>query len=621
MQHRSFRSPADHGRTRPFVPRDAQPATPAAPERARLDEDVGERTVSDYLAILKRRKRSIRRVGGAILALAIFFAVMWPATYRSTATILIEEQEIPADLVRSTITGFADERIQVISQQVMTRSNLIQLVDRFGLYGKMREREPIEVVLEKLRKDITFETVSAETADRKTGQKNEVTIAFQLSYDSGKPDTAQLVASELVSMYLNENLKNRQQRTTETSAFIGEEAGKVSEQIADIDRRMASFKEKNSGQLPEFQQLNLQLRERAENEVLELDRQIRSAEERRFYLQGQLGQIRPNSPIISADGQRVPDSYERLRALQAQYVAMQATYSADHPDVVKARREIDALRSELRGGTDRQVDTGTADALSKARADLQAARERYSPEHPDVVRLQRTIRSLETQLRQQRARPEAAIYAGRPDNPAYIALQAQSEAATQEIASLRERQSDARKRATDLNTKLAASPQVEREYSGLMRERENSVTRFQELRAKQMEAEVAQQLEKERKGERFSLIDPPQLPERAYRPHRPAIVAIGMLLALAGGFGWGAVREMLDTTVRDRQGLERLARAPVLAAVPYLRTRREDDRVRRRKTMMWLAVLVAAVLALLVMHFTIMPLDTAWFVLSRKFGG
>src|SRR5262249_43052907 len=162
--------------------------------------------VSEYVAALRRYKAQIIAVAAVIATSAFLVALALPAVYRSSATILVQEQEIPPDLVRSTITSFADERIQVISQQVMTRAVLLQLIDNYGLYSKYRGRSTDEAILDRMRRDIKLSTVNADISDRSSGRRVNATIAFKISYDAPQPERAQQVASALASLYLDENV-------------------------------------------------------------------------------------------------------------------------------------------------------------------------------------------------------------------------------------------------------------------------------------------------------------------------------------------------------------------------------------------------------------------------------
>src|SRR6202453_984553 len=171
-----------------------------------------------------RRRSTFFIVAPAAAALTILLAVLLPATYQSAATILIEQQEIPQDLVRSVITSFADQRVQIITQRVMTTQNLLQLIDRYQLYPDIRDKEPREVLLKKMRDDIGMHMISADVIDPRSGRPTQATIAFSVSYQSRSPDLALKVANEITSLYLNENLASRTQLGQQTSTFFSEEA-------------------------------------------------------------------------------------------------------------------------------------------------------------------------------------------------------------------------------------------------------------------------------------------------------------------------------------------------------------------------------------------------------------
>lgn len=576
--------------------------------------DTKPKELGDYLEIALRRKWQIL-IPAAILSIATIFTVAsMPSVYKSTATILIEEQEIPSELVKSTVTSYADQRIQVISQQVMTRANLWQIIKDFNLFEKKRSQASSDALVEQLRKNIKLDMISADIVDRRSGLKTPATIAFSLSYLGDTPEQAQRVANQLTTLYLNENMKNRSQKASDTSNFLEDEAKKINDQIADLEARLATFKQRNVGRLPELSQLNLQMRDRAEADFAEVERQLSQVNERKFYLEGQLAQIKPNSPIISNNGERILDTDERLKALRAQYVSAASSYSPEHPDVIKMRNEIDALEQSGASG-DRAEESKR---LTKLRADLVAAQERYTQDHPDVIRLKGMIAQTEASLA--RAPRQDAQPVRRPENPAYITMQAQLEATNSELRSLKAKQTQIRARMSDYESRLQQAPQVEREYLDLTRDRENAVKRYQEIKSKLSEAQVAQELEKDRKGERFSLIDPPQAPERADRPNRPLLMLIGFLFSLGAGVAYGGLMETLDKAIRGSNALGNLIAAPVLVSVPYIPNKMDQSNAQVTNLTSIFLGLVGVSTILLILHVLWMPLDVAWFVLLSKLG-
>lgn len=572
------------------------------------------KSLNDYMMALRRRKKQILMVMGGILLLSTLVALFLPPVYRSTATILIEEQEIPQDLVRSTITSFADQRIQVIKQQVMTRANLMQIIDKYHLYADERRRMTTEEILEKMNEDIQLNIVSANVTDRVRGTITTATIAFTLSYGGENPAAVQKVANELVSLYLNENLKSRQQKTAETSSFLNEESTKLGKYIAEIEAKLATFKAKNVGRLPELQTVNLQMRDRTDSEIMSVDQQVSAAEERKFYLEGQLAQIKPNSYMVSAGGERILDPEERLKSLQAQYASLTGVYSPNHPDVVKMRREMDSLKKEVGGDAD---STEQAKQLDKQRADLATMREKYGSDHPDVVKLKKSIAALEEAQKQAAVSTAPKAPPRKPENPAYLTLQAQLESANSTIKTLNAKRNELKAKISSYEARIEQTPQVEREYLDLNRDHQNAVLRYQEIKAKQMEAEVAQQLEKDSKGERFSLIDPPQLPEKPASPNRPAIFLLGLVLSLGGGVAYAGVMESVDTSVRSSRELSAMTAAPLLAVIPYIENAADKARKQRGKKVAVTITVSSIAVLLLLIHFFWMPLDVLWYKAMR----
>lgn len=570
-------------------------------------EEEGK-NLSEYLTAVRRRWPAMATTAGAIFVLAVLVAFLWPRTYTSTATILIEEQDIPPDLVRSTVTTYAWQRIQTINQRVMTRATLLNIIDKYDLYADERRRKTSEEILEEMRGDIKVEPISADVIDPRSGRPMPATIAFTLSYDGRRADVAQKVANELTSLYLNENLKSRTERAEETYTFLTDETNRMGAEIAELESRLASFKERNVDKLPELAGFNHQLVERTQSELREAQAQIRSLEERKFYLEGQLGQLSPTSPMYAPTGERILDPATRLKMLKTELAAATAKYSPRHPDVVRLQEEIDGLEKEIGPVSPAQEQ---ARRMTKVRNELAGVREKYGENHPDVARLRSELESLEKALPSRP--PESAVLADKPDNPAYINIQSQLEGVNSQIRSLEKKRQELTARIADYERRIAMSPAVEREYLELKRNHDNAQLKYRELKAKQLEAQVGQQLEKERKGERFSLIDPPQIPEQPSRPNRTAIVVLGFILSLAGAFGYLLVAEALDGSVRGPRMITAILGVAPLSILPVVENS-EDLKRRRRKRRLALHSTVAAVVVLgIIVQFFWIPWDVLWF--------
>lgn len=577
-----------------------------------MNEFQPQKTLSDYLGALRRYRGRMLGVIVVLLVASLGVAFGLPPVYRSSATILIEQQEIPQDLVRSTITSFADQRIQVISQRVMTRANLTEIVKKYDLYAADRKTEPMEVIIEQMRDDIRMSTVSADVVDPRSGRPTLATIAFSLSYDSESPVLAQRVANELVSLYMSENLKNRTESANETSGFLTAEVDKLAGQISAYEQTLAQFKSNHVDELPELVQLNLQLLDRTDRELMEVDRDMRALRERGAYLETQLALVSKSTAVYTQSGERIMGPSDRLKFLQTKYLGMVSTYGADHPDLIRTRREIDALQAET-GNVDIRDDLH--ERIARATQQLDEARQKYSAEHPDVKRLEREVRGLRAELDKT---PTTTSNEPSPDNPAFVQLKAQRENVDAELRALEIKRTELKARLGDYESRVTQSPQVEREFRELTRDYENAWAKYKELKAKQMEAQLAQVMELERKGERFTLIEPPELPEKPLKPNRTAILLLGVVFSFAGGIGTVAVSESSDGTVRGARGVLALTEMPPLASIPVIETAQDRRRRNWRRAAIAAGLVIAASSAAAALHFFVMPLDIFWYAALRK---
>ena len=560
-----------------------------------MEQNTGQ--LSDYYAIIRRRKMHIIIPLIIILLISIGLAFGLPPVYQSSATILIEQQEIPQELVPSTVNSYAAERIQVISQRVMTRTNLMSIIEKYNLFSDERQSDNADDLITRMRDNIDVAMVSAEVNDPRARQ-GKATIAFNLTFDSNKQEDAQNVVKELTTLFLDENIRIRTQKAEITSDFLSEEANRLSKEIAGLEARLAEYKEKNVGRLPELMQMNLNLMERTDRELEDSAQKIASLEDNQKLLENQLLQIEPNTS----------DSPEgRLRKLQSDYLSASAIYSPDHPDLVRMRREIEALKKQ----TGIETDTAELDSqILKVRDELAAAREKYSVDHPDVIKLEKTLALLKSELKQkQNGSLEIIDIELKPDNPAYISAMNQLESIKLNIKAEKERQARLKEKYAEYEERLTQMPRVEQEGLTLKRDYDNAVQKFHEIKQKQLQAQVGEQLERESKGERFSLIDPPSYPTQPIKPNRPGILLLGVVLSMSGGMGLAAMSEFLDQTVRGAKAVTGLLKAPPLSMIPYIENSK-DRRRKRRKSLIVVGLIIAIILVLfLFIYFFWLPMD------------
>ena len=578
-----------------------------------IEEDEGK-DIQHYIALLKRNKSRIILIWLGLFILITAIALKWPATYKSSAIILIEQQEIPQDLVRSTVTSYADQRIQVISQRVMSSVNLKRIIKKFSLYTDQQKSQTFTTILEDMREDINLDMISAAVVDPRSGRPTEATIAFSLSFEYESPKFAQKVANELVNLYLNENLKRRTEVANEATVFLKMEGEKLSQQIKGLEMHLAEFKEKNADSLPELQQLNMQMLERTENKISDLDRQLNSLRERKLYLQAELTQIDPNMSVFSATGERIYGSADRLKSMQAQYVGLQARYSASHPDVIKMKREIEALEAEV-GGVDK---TEIKARLKEKRAELAVTTDKYSAVHPDVKKLQQQVSKLEMELLKPAKNP--ILSDTKPDNPAYIQLQTQLKTVNVEINAIKQSTKKLLEKMDKVEQGLLEAPQVERQYRELIRDYDNASIKYREVKSKQMEAEMAQSMEKGKKAERFSLIEPPLFPEEPDKPNRPVLIVLGFILSIGIAIAWAFTREAINPAIYGAQGLLAATGAAPLVVIPFITNDEDLANAKKLKIQVICGCITALTIVVAGFHYFIMPLDVLWYVGFRKLG-
>lgn len=516
--------------------------------------EKGITSIKDLVVILKRRKWSIALPSVTIFAAAVVLAFTLPPVYRSESTILIEDQEVPRDFVSTTVTSFADQRLQTINQRIMGSTKLLEIINRFGLYPELKNKWTTEEIIAKLRKDIKFKTISADVIDPRSGQPRPATIAFSLSYEGKNPQVVQRVANDLASLYLEENLSVRTRQSQGTTNFLEDEMKSVQAQMADADSKISVFKQKNINTLPELAQVNLSSFDSTERELVGLNYQLRTLQERESAIDSQLATI----PTDAASQDKA-----RLSELRIRLGELKSRLTDEHPDVIKTRSELAEMTKQLRA-------TGQDTAENK------------------------------------------------PDNAAYITLSSQLASIRSEITSTKRHIETFKKKVDELRQRIAATPGVEEGYKNILIQRNNLQLKFDDLSKKFMEAKVSSGLEKEQKGERFTLIDAARLPEKPIKPNVPAILLIGLVLGIGCGTGIAALNEQSDDTMRTPETLARATSYPVLASIPEIVTWQEIIMMKKKRKKILFGALCVVLVSPLVFHFLIMDLDIFWAKFLRK---
>ena len=531
--------------------------------------EVNEPTeFGEYWEILWRRKNWFIGPFAAVLLVAAALAFLLPPHYRSEATILIERQSIPSTVVETTVTGYVQEQIEQLRQRVTTRANLMRIAEEYDLYPSSRKTDPDEV-FQKVAKNIEVQMVDVQASNPDQGGQRVATIAFTVAYSASTPESAQAVTKDLVDWFLREHKAEREERAADVSEFLGAEAEKLREEIAQRERELANFKQGEMRQLPEMMNMNLRLYEKTEQDIAASEETIRTLEEHIDAMQAELSLTPAYKDVVDDAGKRMLTGDERLSALTAEYLRASSRYSAEHPDIIRLTREIRSL-SRQTGGSARTDEL--MQELTKVQEELRQARQKYSDDHPEVMKLEKSVAAVERafQAAMVQGAGKTKALAAPPDNARYVALKTQIDAAVSNLKVEREKLEMYKGKLAEYETRLFQTPVVERDFKSLSRDYENAQTKYAELTKKQIEAKLAQQLESGKTAERFVLSSGPNLPASPDSPNRIGIILLGGLLAFAAGLGCVTVVEHQDKTIRSTRAIADIMGAPPLAVIPQM---------------------------------------------------
>lgn len=521
----------------------------------------------DYLNILKRRIWYLVLPLILIVALSAVTALVLPPVYRATSTILIEQREIPAEYVTSSMTTFAEQRMQSIHQRVLTSSKLLELINQFDLYADLKKKKTTDEIIAQMKEEIVLEPVNVEVADRKSGRTATATIAFTLSYEGKNPAKVQRVTNTITSLFLQEDLKVRKEQASSTSEFLKEEAERVRTKVAEFEKSIADFKEKNVNTLPEMFQVNMQALNNVQRNIEQVKENMRLLREKEGELNEQLANTQKDYEDTLFQKPKEEDE-RRLEALKMELINLKTKFSDFYPDVKKLKQEI---------------------------ADLE-------------------LKVAETKKEKEAEKAET----GSATNPAYVTLSSRLAGTRSDIKSVRNNLSELEEQEKEYEARLAATPGVEKQYNTLLMEKNILNAKLADLQAKMMEADVAQVLESKQKGERFTLVESARRPEKPFKPNRLAIVLIGIVLGLGAGVGLASIVEFSDTSIRDGESLMRITGFPALTEVPFIVTREDRVKQRNRRVVAAAGTVVAIVICIFLFDAFVMDLDVLWAKILRR---
>ena len=520
-----------------------------------MEMEEEAKTLKDYLQIARRRKYYIAIPLILLLAASILVALILPPVYRSEATILIEQQHIPADLVKSTVVSFADERIQQIQQKIMRIDNINKIIAKYNLYKKDRGQLSPSELAENFTENVVLELVSADVISQ--GRKSKATLAFSLSFDNKDAVLSQRVANELVTLFLAENARSRTEQAKDTTRFLEEEARKVKERIQITENQLAEYKDKYSGSLPEHLSTNMSSKARIETELQQLRLQEKMVRERKSSLRSQLAITSPQESIRGMED-AIPDS---LPALRSEYNRLLDKYSESHPDVKSIKRKIKNFKSR---------------------------------------------------------KGKSSGGRGNISNPVYLQLTNELRMADIELKNMGDLRTQLNQSIQNIDLSISQTHQVERGYNDLLRDLEGNQKKYHELKAKHMDAKLALTLEEEQKSEKFSILEPPRVPTKPEKPNRIKIIFLGLVMSIFGGMGVAYLAEMMDESIRSQTELTSLVGSEPLVVIPYL-VNDEDLAISRKNKINFSIIGIGILLCLiLAVHFLYMHLDLIFYRVMHK---
>lgn len=572
-----------------------------------MEEDA--KSIGDYLSIAWRRKFLILIPFILVISITVLTVFLLPPVYRSTGTILIESQQIPQELIQSTVTSFADERIQVIKQRIMTSQTLFDIIKKFNLYANEIKKTARSEILEDMRDRIAIERVSANVKNQRRGAS--ALIAFTIAFEHQSATVAQKVANELVTLFLDENIKSRTARATETTEFLTKGSDRLRSEIEAMEEQIATYKQENRGSLPENLRISLERTEELKVLLFNTEREMNALAEKKKLLEIELDSVASNSVKTVFDGGQLSPEME-LRKMQNQFVSLSARYGVEHPDVKAIKRKIKAFEDEYGSLGDK---TELLQQIEQVKTEIYELTQKYSSEHPDLKRLSRKLTGLEVMLAEYKDNPEVVV---NEKSPEYLQAKARLESIDSNINSLKNSRLNLEQQIAQLDTRISQTPQVERGLEALQRDYDSTKAKYQEIRSKQSQAEMAMTLEEDQKGERFTLLEPPLFPDKPVKPDRPKLFLLGLILSIVSGIGVAGVAESLDGGIRGTLALAAITNMRPLVAIPYITTQHDEAARKRNLKIIIATLIILGIVLIALVHFFYKPLDLLWFILLRK---
>jgi polysaccharide chain length determinant protein (PEP-CTERM system associated) len=499
--------------------------------------------IHDYTEIFLRRIWYIVIPFIVIIAVATLYALSLPKMYRATTLVLVTPQKVPESFVRPTVTSRIEDRLQSISQEIMSRTRLERVIAELKLYSEQAKSLSQEEIVEMMRKNIEVEIKGKEGF-------------FTISYIGQDPRMVAMVANKLASLFIEENLKLREQQAQGTSDFLSIELNAMRTKLEEQEATITDFKKQHISELPEQRDANLKILEQLQLQSQKVNDNLKAAQDRKVIIQKQLSDLK----IQMAFG-RPSENPENPKENPKEEGPATTT-------------ESDLLQLPL---PDQKGLSYYEAQLTRGKSLLSELQSKYTEKHPDIQRVERYVADLEEKIEKMKAQDRGEKIDGKetagssPRAAAFVrAIENQLMAADLEIKRLQEEDSKIKARIAGFQTRVENTPMRELAMTNLARDYQNTKEAYQTLLKKSQEAQQAENLERRQKGEQFKVIDPARIPEKPMQAKLFKILLFGLLAGMGSGLGMAFVREQMDRSFRDPEDLETTMEFKVLANIPKI---------------------------------------------------
>ncbi len=536
--------------------------------------------VEDYLDILRRHRSWILGPTFAGLVLGVIVAYLWPDSYLASGLIRVVPPKVPSQLVPTNLTEAMVQKVAGIQQTITSRPVLTNVIQTYNLYPDERKREPMEDVIEQMRLDIKVGPL------RTAGRGMSGSSVFSVSYSYSDKRLATQVCNDIITRFIDESTRSRSNQTITTTQFFREQLDAARGELEELDRKMAQFRARNVGQLPEQEQALF-------NRLAALESSVQS--------------INSSMNRVNQEKLQLETSIRMLRDQAMARMAQQGT-AAGNPSAAPGRQ---ATPAEIR-----LIELNRE--IARAENQISTLRESYTDTHPDVRRLTAYVESKKKERQEALADAQAsslessASAAARPGAPAQPAanrmdfetataiarVQSALQSKDMELEDLARRLRESQMRIREVNAQIQASPVAQQEYIQLLRQRDVAQDRFNDLNAKMQTSAMATEVESRQQGETLEILEQPIMPTAPFSPKREIIIVAGLIIGIGIGVGVASAREIRDTSLKNLKDVRAYTRLTVLGSIPLLEN---DFVVRRRRRLGWLAWAAALLLGILLM--------------------